>query len=83
MSAFVPVAQVNTASAPEPVRLHARLPDGIAIDLSSANPRELSSLLELLCKQYLVELFRALPLVTIADDYEALLSWKMRLPATR
>ncbi len=48
--AFVSVVQVNAATAPEPLRLHARLPNGIEIDLSSANPRELSSLLELLCK---------------------------------
>jgi transposase len=32
---------------------------------------------------YLVELFRALPLATTVDDYEALLPWKIRLPATR
>lgn len=48
--AFVPVVQVNAASKSEPVRLHARLPNGIEIDLSSTTPRELSSLLELLCK---------------------------------
>lgn len=32
---------------------------------------------------YLVELLRALPLATTADDYEALLPWKISLPATR
>jgi transposase len=31
---------------------------------------------------YLVELFRALPLAVTVDDYEALLPWKIRLPAT-
>lgn len=33
--------------------------------------------------QYLIELFRALPRATTVDDYEALLPWNMRLPATR
>jgi hypothetical protein len=32
---------------------------------------------------YLVELLRALPLATTADDYEALLPWKITLAATR
>lgn len=32
---------------------------------------------------YLVELLRALPLATTADDYEALLPWKIPLPANR
>jgi transposase len=32
---------------------------------------------------YLIELLRALPLATTADDYEALLPWKISLPATR
>ncbi|WP_211097229.1 transposase domain-containing protein [Herbaspirillum sp. ST 5-3] len=32
---------------------------------------------------YLVKLFRVLPLATTADDYAALLRWKMRLPASR
>ena len=31
----------------------------------------------------LIELLRALPLATTADDYEALLPWKLSLPATR
>ena len=32
---------------------------------------------------YLIELLRALPLATTVDDYEALLPWKISLPATR
>jgi transposase len=32
---------------------------------------------------YLIELLRALPLATAADDYEALLPCKIPLPATR
>jgi hypothetical protein len=32
---------------------------------------------------YLVELLRALPLATTADDYEALLPWKIFLAANR
>jgi hypothetical protein len=32
---------------------------------------------------YLVELLRALPLATTADNYEALLPWNISLPATR
>jgi len=32
--------------------------------------------------QYLVALFRALPLATTADDYEALLPWRLAQPAT-
>lgn len=48
--AFVPVVPVAAASQREPLHLHARLPNGIEIDLSGANPRELASLLELLSK---------------------------------
>jgi transposase len=32
---------------------------------------------------YLIQLMRALPRATTADDYEALLPWKISLPATR
>jgi hypothetical protein len=31
---------------------------------------------------YIVELFRALPPATTADDYEALLPWRLTQPAT-
>ena len=31
--------------------------------------------------RYLVALFKALPLAKIADDYEALLPWRIVLPA--
>jgi hypothetical protein len=33
--------------------------------------------------QYLVALFRALPLAQTADDYEALLPWNIALPSAR
>jgi transposase len=47
--AFIPVVPVNAACAANRSRLHAKLPNGIEIDLSGANGNELSSLLELLC----------------------------------
>jgi transposase len=31
----------------------------------------------------LIQLLRALPLATTADDYEALLPWKISIPTTR
>src|SRR3954451_24098126 len=48
--AFVPVVQVNAAAQAGPLRLHARLPNGVELDLSGANGSELSALLALLGK---------------------------------
>jgi len=33
--------------------------------------------------QYLIDLFKALPLAQTADDYEALLPWKLGKPARK
>ncbi|MEX3557609.1 MAG: transposase domain-containing protein [Burkholderia sp.] len=33
--------------------------------------------------QYLIDLFKALPIVQTVDDYEALLPWKLGKPARK
>jgi transposase-like protein len=51
-AAFIPVVQSDPAMAPAlaPMRVQARLPNGVEIDFDGTTPQQLPSLLELLCK---------------------------------